>query len=163
MATPAALPPNRKKELLGLLTDGESKTSACKILGISPSALRRALITDDEFAAEVQFHEDLKNEKVKEALFRRALGKSGEGYDGDVAAQKLWLTSRMPHEFANTMRHEHVGPGGGPVMVVHATQEALMSALKDREARHLAIDFIEGELLDEASDQTRAIEEGDGE
>lgn len=35
----------------------------------------------------------------------------------DVGAAKMWLTNRKRGEWAETIRSEHSGPGGGPIEV----------------------------------------------
>ena len=78
--------------------------------------------------------------RSKWPLFRKAV-------QGNVEAQKFYLTNRAREEWANRHAVEHSGGGGGPIAIAAAATIALQNVLTEPATRLAAIDYIDAELV----------------
>lgn len=134
----------RKVCLLGA-TDRE----VADILGISERALRDWKTRHAELAEAMRVGKEAADERVKSALYNRAVGYS---YDSekiqvlrngdvvrvpivehvapDVTAQIFWLKNRCPAEFRDKVDHEMTGRNGGPIEVEASNRQLAMAVLR---------------------------------
>lgn len=132
--------PVERETFLAALADGGSRSDAAVAAGVSIAAVRYAIRTDDEFKHLVNDAEAAKVEAVEAALFRKAV-------QGNVEAQKFYLTNRAREEWANRHAVEHSGSGGGPIAIAAAATIALQNVLTEPATRLAAIDYIDAELV----------------
>lgn len=89
-----------------------------------------------EFDAALQMGKAVADERVKDSLYRRAVGfahrsekvflhegqviraKIVEQYAPDTTACIFWLKNRDPENWRDRQQHEHSAPGGGPIQTL---------------------------------------------
>ncbi len=100
----------KKEAYFQALRDGARRGAAALAAGVGIHTVRNHRAKDMEFrAAEDQAELDA-CEIIEDALFQAASS-------GNVPSMIFFLCNRMPERWLNTQtqKHEHSGPGGGPV------------------------------------------------
>lgn len=114
---------------------GSTDEEIARELGTTVVTMWRWRGRHEEFRKSLQWGKDNCDERVERSLFARAVGYTYDAvkifqYEGapvivphkehvppDVGAAKMWLTNRKRAEWAETIRSELSGPGGGPIEV----------------------------------------------
>ena len=139
------------------ITEGLTFALACQKSGISYITFRNwriAAVQPDASPELVKFLYTVTRAETEARLVleRRLIN---EARHGDWRCNHLVLRTRYPEDWADKTRHEHTGPGGGPIqtqgalIVVKGTPEEYISALRQaREAQAALTDGHEDEQDD---------------
>lgn len=122
-------------EVCAIVAQGRGAAHALSQLGRYMDDLEVALSGDPEFRREYEMALRLRDEKIENALHKRAM-------KGNVPAIKFWLTNRRGEEWVETRTTRHVGHNGGAIEVEH-TAAALRQVLTSGETRDDALEWIE--------------------
>jgi hypothetical protein len=97
----------RRSVYLAAVRTGAWRTAAAQAAGIHFSTVRRHMLADPDFAAEVEDAELDANTAVENALYTRAL-------EGHVTACLAWLYSRMPDRWRDMRQSVSATPDPVP-------------------------------------------------
>ena len=139
--TPQKWNEERKRLLLERLAKGLRRGAAAKSVGMTWQAIWKHAKADERLEREILEAEMLSNELVEDALFRAAT------VEGNVKAQIIWLTNRMPDRW----KARHLRAENEPDQV--------------HQHVHLTVDKARSELVELAAtlrDRARAIENHGG-
>lgn len=106
-----------KGALLVALYEQGTVSSAARVVGLSHSTVRNWRDADPAFDAALVDVDEACIQRVEAALYRDALA-------GDTVAKIFYLKGRRPKVWHDKARLEVSGPGGGPVPVQVAPEEA---------------------------------------
>lgn len=152
-----SFPPELKARYLEMIgpegpDGGLPRSKVCRELGITISAVRHAMGTDPDFAADVELALAHEVEEVEAALKEAAK-------DGSVKAMELFLTNRARDDWAVRSIVEH-GKGGQekPVQIAISVTNFWSQALTAPESGggDRLMDFIDVEVLPDEPDELEA-------
>ena len=114
---------------------GSTDEEIARELGTTVVSMWRWRGKHEEFRKALQWGKDNCDERVERSLYARAVGYTYDAvkifqYEGspvivphkehvppDTGAAKMWLTNRKRKDWAETVRQEVSGPGGGPLEI----------------------------------------------
>lgn len=97
----------RKVKFLEAMRQGNTRRASCLLAGFSEDTLQHRVKRDTVFAAALK-QAEAEAEAAMVSLVRKAAPTTWQ-------AAAWWLERKLPADWSLKNRHEHSGPGGGPI------------------------------------------------
>jgi hypothetical protein len=133
---PTKYRPENVEQAKKLATLGATDREIADFFEVNEATLNRWKLAHPEFCESLKVGKAEADERVEQALYRRALGYSHdatkiainasgdvtqvpfvEHYPPDTTAAIFWLKNRKPEDWRDVSRQEHSGPNGAPIPV----------------------------------------------
>jgi len=131
-ADPKYFSPEKRRRYLALLLEGQTKSGAADMVGISKHIVLKYEREHPKVAATFKWAREVAIQTVADSLYAKAVG-------GDVAAMRLFLTNMTRNAdesrgemrwFSDSSKVEMTGSNGGPIETYALTREERLERLK---------------------------------